>query len=70
MDSVLSYSAHSTELSLFFLLALSAPLCGSLHCRISRTPRLAPPTPLCDRRFAVGALALRSRYFTTTRSAV
>ena len=68
MGSVLSFSAHSAELSRFCLLfqlhfvvvysALSADSC------------LAPPTPLCGCRFAVGALASRSRYVTTTRSAV
>ena len=55
-------------LCLVSFLCSSAPLCGSLQRR-SRTPRLAPPTPLRssaplrDRRFAVDALALRRGTF-------
>ena len=60
--------SHKETVSFFS--ALSAPLCGSFTAPYSRTPRLAPPTPLRGRRFTVGALALRSRYFTTTWSAV
>ena len=68
MGSVLSFSAHSAELSRFcllfqlhFVVVYSAVFADSC---------LAPPTPLCGCRFAVGALALRSRYFITTRAAV
>ena len=68
MDSVLSYFAHSAELSRFAC-SFSSTL-WSFTASYAWTPRLAPPTPLCDRLFAVGALALRSRYFTTTLSAV
>ena len=58
------FSAHSAELSRFclhFVVVYSAVFADSC---------LAPPTLLCGCRFAVSALASRSRYVTTTLSAV
>ena len=68
MGSVLSFSAHSAELSRFCLLFQFHFVV--VYSAVSADSCLAPPTPLIRCRFAVGALALRSRYFTTTRSAV
>ena len=68
MGSVLSCSAHSTELSRFCLLFQLHFVV--VYSAVSADSCLAPPTPLCGCRFAVGALASRSRYVTTTRSAV
>ena len=68
MGSVLSFSAHSAELSRFCLLFQLHFV--AVYSAVSADSCLASPTPLCGCRFAVGALALQSRCVTTTRSAV